>query len=150
MKESQVDLDSASSRSWYKPLLDATVTEMISNGVVSGVAIEATPVWMALNQVLIARIWEATRKTRFIWAIAGERVKTDYISGNLAASAQEAAKHFALKWQGDSDRLKDLAKSGAPLENPKSHMEACNKLIGQAEFLYDLAESDDIWRRQLK
>jgi hypothetical protein len=62
MTESQVDLDSASARSWYKPLLDGTVTEMISNGAISGAAIEATPVWMALNQVLIARIWEATQK----------------------------------------------------------------------------------------
>jgi hypothetical protein len=138
------------SRSWYKPLLDATVTEMISNGAVSGAAIEATPVWMALNQVLIARVWEATQKTQFIWVIAGENVKTDYIAGNLAASAQEAAKHFSLKWQGDSERMMKMANSEMPLEDPDAYLEACKKLIGQAGFLYDLAESDDIWRRQLK
>jgi hypothetical protein len=77
-------------------------------------------------------------------------VKTDYISGNLAASAQEAAKHFALKWQGDEDRLMELAKDGAPLENPEAHRKACEELIRQAEFLHDLANQDDIWRRQLK
>jgi hypothetical protein len=43
-----------------------------------------------------------------------------------------------------------MANSEMPLEDPDAYLEACKKLIGQAGFLYDLAESDDIWRRQLK
>ncbi len=146
MKELKTDTDKDGLKSWYKPVLDAVVKEMLARKAVTGTAVEATPVWAFPNTILIAKVWEIGQKNRFIWTISGEGVITDYIRGSIAATPKDAARHFSLKWQMDADRLKALGKTKRPSEGSQAHMgNYANKLIRDAESLYDLTERDDIW-----
>ncbi len=146
MAESNADADKEAIRSWFKALLDAVVKEMLKIKAVTGAAVEATPMWMVPHQILIAKVWGAGQKSRFIWTISGDRAITDHIAGSLAATPQEAARHFSLKWQMDADRLLELAKTRGPVENTEAHMRAyTNKLIQDAEALYDLVCQDEVW-----
>ncbi|HJP52041.1 MAG TPA: DUF4826 family protein, partial [Pseudomonadales bacterium] len=82
----------------------------------------------------------------FIWVISGPDVSTDHIDGNLAASPRDAARHFAMKWQMDAERLNTLVKQKAEVVNPEVDREAfANTLIGYAESLYDIVNNDDFW-----
>ena len=146
MTESKVDADKEQLKSWYKPLLDAVVQEMLKRNAVVGTAVEASPVWVFPNKILIAKVWGMGQKNRFIWTISGEGVITDHIPGKMAATPKDAARHFALKWQMDADRLLTVGKNKKSVENSQLHMgNYANKLIQDAESLYDLAERDEIW-----
>lgn len=134
------------STAWFKPLLDAMVEKMIKIGAIEGAAVEATPVWGLEDQLLICKVWGASNKRKFIWTITGESAATDYIKGSLAATPQEAARHFSFKWQVDADRLQKMAKAKSPVPNSEATIEAhAKKLIQHAESLYDLASQDDVW-----
>ena len=134
---------------WYQGLLHTIVQEMIKTGVVDGTAVEARPVWISPFKILIAKVWDASQKSQFIWAISGEGVITDHISGSLATTSREAARHFSLKWQVDADRLLHVAKNKPLVENSEQHMKAyTSQLIEYAESLYDLADRDDVWQQK--
>ena len=138
--------DNEALKSWYTALLNTVTREMIKNGAVSGTAVEARPVWISPYKVLIARVWDVSDKSRFIWAISGDNVITDHIAGSMAATPKEAARHFSLKWQMDADRLIHLAKTKPSVENTEEHMEAyTEKLIECAEYLYDFTTRDEVW-----
>jgi len=137
-------------KAWYKELLDRVVREMLKAGAVQGAAVEARPVWAYPNEVMIARVWSAAQKSRFIWAIAGESVVIDHIAGSLAPDAREAARHFALKWQMDADRLVQAVKERPNMQHAVTQIEDYGKkLVGSAELLYRLTEIEDIWKRKL-
>jgi hypothetical protein len=147
MTKSKTDTDKEALKSWYKPLLDAMVLEMQARKVVAGTAVEASPVWIFPNQILIAKVWGLGQKSRFIWTISGEAVITDHIPGNMAATPKDAARHFSLKWQMDADRLIALGNSKRPVTGSQQHMgNYANKLIRDAEALYELTERDEIWQ----
>lgn len=144
--ESKADTDKEALKSWYKPLLDTVVKDMLRLNAVTGTAVEASPVWVLPYKILIAKVWGVGQKNRFIWTISGESVVTDHIPGNLAATPKDVARHFSFKWQMDADRLLEVAKSKPPVENAQLHMgNYTNKLIQNAEFMYGLSERDDIW-----
>ena len=146
MTKSEAELEREALRDWYKPLLDGVVQEMLKRKAVAGTAVEATPVWIFPNRILIAKVWGMGQKTRFIWTISGDGVITDYIAGNTAKTPKDAARHFVLKWQGDADRLFAVAKSKGSTVDAKLQMNNyANKLIQDAEFLYDLTERDEVW-----
>jgi len=149
MTESNDAMDKEALKAWYTKLLYAVVREMIKIGAVSGTAAEARPVWISPYKVLIAKVWEASQKSHFIWTISGEAVITDHIAGNVATTPREAAKHFSLKWQMDADQLLALAKNRSPAENTEANMEGyTDKLIQYAEYLYDMAGRDDVWQQR--
>ena len=146
MTESKVEKDNDALREWFKPILDNVVKEMIARKAVVGAAVEANPVWAIRNQILIAKVWGMGQKTRFIWTISGEGVITDHIAGSMATTPKDAARHFALKWQADADRLRTLGTNQAPMENTGMHMGSyADKLIDDAEHLYDLTEREEVW-----
>ena len=147
MTESNIDAAREALKSWYKVLLDAVVKEMIKVEAVTGAAVEARPVWVVPYKILIAQVWGASQKSRFIWTISGDSVITDHIAGSLAVTPKEAARHFSLKWQMDADRLLNLAKNKALVETSEKHVKAyTDKLIQYAESLYDWANRDDVWQ----
>ncbi len=149
MTESNDAMDKEALKAWYTKLLYAVVREMVKIGAVPGAAAEARPVWISPYKVLIAKVWEASQKSDFIWTISGEAVITDHIPGNMAATPREAARHFSLKWQMDADQLHVLAKNRAPVANTEEHMEGyTDKLIQYAEYLYDMASRDDVWQQR--
>ena len=145
MTDSKAEKDRAALDSWFKPLIDATVKEMLARKAVMDTAVEASPVWMLPYKILISKVWGISQKTKFIWTISGEAVVTDHIPGSMAATPRDAARHFSLKWQMDADRLIAVGKSKKPAEG--QHMGSyVNKLIRDAESLYDLTEQANIWK----
>lgn len=147
MTEETPDKNPKAVREWYKKTLDGVVKEMLGKGVLTGVAIDANPVWAVPFKILIAKVWSMNEKSRFIWTISGERVITDHVAGSVAKTPKEVARHFALKWQLDADRLSEIAHGRPKVENTETHMEGyTGKLIDCAELLYDLSGRDEIWK----
>jgi hypothetical protein len=151
MAEDQAGLEQQELKSWYSGLLEKVTQDMLKIGAVTGSAVEARPVWASPHQILIARVWPVAQKSNFIWAIAGEAVVTDHIAGATAVTAQEAARHFSMKWQMDADRMLRAAGQETVAESSAAQMEAhAQKLIQCAEQLYDLTERADIWTNTVK
>jgi len=133
-------------KAWYKMELDAVVKEMLRIKAISGAAVEATPIWAAPEQILIAKIWPAGQKRRFIWTISGSGVVTDHFPGNLAKTPRDAARHFSLKWQVDADRLSKMASAKTSDGKTRANVEAfAQNMIRQAESLYELTSRDEGW-----
>ena len=146
MNESSKKPNTAELKTWYKKRLDKLVEEMLRSKAVSGAAIDASPVWAAPELVLLAKIWDASQKRNFIWAITGDGVVTDHIAGNVAATPQEAARHFSLKWQMDAERFLGMAPGAGSSEKTTAQLEAFSKrLVASAELLYDFASRDELW-----
>ncbi|MGB5486688.1 MAG: DUF4826 family protein [Lysobacterales bacterium] len=146
MTESRSETEKEALKDWFKPLLDKVVQEMLKRNAVTGTAVEASPAWAFPNKILIAKVWGMGQKTRFIWTISGEGVITDYIAGSMAATPKDAAKHFALKWQMDADRLLAVGKNKGPTRDAQLQMgNYANKLIKDAESLYDLTNREEVW-----
>jgi len=136
------------STAWFKPLLDAMVKEMMKIGAVADTAIEANPVWGLEDKLLISKVWGTSNKSKFIWTITGEDAVTDHIPGSLAATPQEAARHFSFKWQMDAERLLEMAKAKSPVANSQAIIEAHAKRVTQhAESLYDLVNQEEVWKQ---
>lgn len=147
MAESEANAEKEALEAWYKSLMDQVVKEMIRLKAVTGVAVQANPVWMVPHEILIAKVWGMDNEADFVWTISIDKLIADYVAGTLAASPREVARHFSLKWQMDADRLASLEKVKAPVANSATSMQAYSKkLIQHAEVLYDLAERDDAWQ----
>ena len=147
MTESTAETDHEELKTWFTKLLYSVTREMIKIGAVDGAAAEAKPVWVSPYRILIAQVWEASQKSQFIWTISGENAITDHITGSMAETPREAARHFALKWQLDANRLLEVAKNKTGVENAQEHMEGyTDKLIQYAESLYNMVERDDVWK----
>ena len=132
---------------WFKPMLDELVKKMIKIGAISGVAVDAAPVWGAENELLIAKVWDTANKSQFIWAITGDLAVTDHIPGNLAVTPRDAARHFSYKWQMDADRLAEMANADSQVANTRANIEAQSKKIIQlAESLYAMTEQEEAWK----
>jgi hypothetical protein len=146
MTESNAEADAEAVRSWYTKLLDKVVKEMIDIKAVSGDAVQAAPVWMVPNQMLIAKVWGISKEHEFVWAISVDKLIADYVGGSLAATPQDVARHFAMKWQMDVDRLLSVDPDKAPGDVSSEQLkDYANRLTEYAEVLYELSEKDDVW-----
>jgi hypothetical protein len=149
MTESNAEADAEAIKSWYTKLLDKMVKEMIDIKAVSGDAVQAAPVWMVPYQMLIAKVWGISKEHEFVWAISVDKLIADYVSGSLAATPQDVARHFALKWQMDVDRLLSVDSGQAPGDVTQEQMkDYANQLKEYAEVLYEMANQDDLWTEQ--
>jgi hypothetical protein len=143
---SDTDTDQDEFRNWFKSELDRVVETMIKAGAVTGVAIDATPVWAVPNRMLIAKLWSSAQKSQFIWTISGPAVITDHVAGSVALNPRDVAKHFALKWQMDAERALGSAENASVSENARTELKnLANRLIKDAESLYDMTLQNDIW-----
>jgi hypothetical protein len=149
MTESSADADAKATKSWYTKLLDNVVKEMIRLEAVSGSAVQANPVWMVPNEMLIAKVWGIDSESDFIWTMSVDKLISDYIAGSLAATPRDVARHFSMKWQMDADRLVSFEQNKTSGEKNVERMQAyANKLIQYAETLYDLADRDEVWEER--
>lgn len=149
MADSKADAEAKALKSWYSKLLDQVVKEMIRLKAVTGEAVQAAPLWMVPNEVLLAKVWGVTKEHDFVWTLSVDKLIADYIAGSLAATPREAVRHFSMKWQMDADRLMNLKKKESNGEMSDERMqEFSNKLIGYAEALYDLTNRDEVWEEK--
>lgn len=150
MSGSKTTADAEAVRSWYTELLDQVVKEMIRLKAVTGVAVQATPVWAVPQDMLMAKVWGVGKENDFVWTLSVDKFIADFIAGSLAASPRDAARHFSLKWQMDADRILGVEKSNtAGKKDRKRLRQYSNRLIRYAETLYDLSNRDEPWQQQL-
>jgi len=148
MTESNADTTSEAPEEWFKPLLDKVVAEMIRLKAVTGVAVQANPVWMMPDEILMAKVWGVGHENDFVWTISVDKLIADYVAGSLAKTPRDVARHFSLKWQMDADRILQLENKKLPIENPDVRIrDYSKKLIHYAETLYELAGRDDAWEQ---
>ena len=134
-------------KSWYKGLLDEMVQDLLKAQVLTGVTLDASPVWMVPGKILIARVWPTLEKSRFIWAIAGDAVVPDHADGTVAVGPREAARHFSMKWQMDAEQMhRNTGQLAADNEAARAMKAHADRLIQGAELLYDLSERKEIWK----
>ena len=151
MTESNHDTDKEALKSWYMALVDKNVREMAKVGAIAGTAIEGKPIWVLPYKILIAKVWDVSQKSDFIWTISGEGVISDHIPGPMAATPRDAAKHFSLKWQMDANKLRELAMTKTTGADVKENMDAyTNELIQYAEALYEVVSRDEFWGQMPK
>jgi hypothetical protein len=106
-------------------------------------------VWTLPHRLFIGKVWPKTDRDRAYWIISGSDIPTDHIESSLAETARDAARHFSLKWQLQSERLGDLrTKDEAGSNDSDVDWQAVgSKLQAQAEALYGLVEKEEIWRQ---
>lgn len=149
MADATADADTKALEAWYKSLLDQVVQEMIRLKAVTGVAVQAAPVWMVPYEILIAKVWSINNEHDFVWSVSVDKLIADYIAGSLAATPREVARHFSLKWQMDADRLLSREHNKLAVEKQDARMQDfSNKLIRHAETLYEMANRDDVWQER--
>lgn len=150
MSGSKTTADAEAVRSWYTELLDQVVKEMIRLKAVTGVAVQATPVWAVPQDMLMAKVWGVGKENDFVWTLSVDKFIADFIAGSLAASPRDAARHFSLKWQMDADRIVGVEKSNTASKKDRKRLrQYSNRLIRYAETLYDLSNRDEPWQEQL-
>lgn len=150
MSGSKTTADAEAVRSWYTELLDQVVKEMIRLKAVTGVAVQATPVWAVPQDLLMAKVWGVGKENDFVWTLSVDKFIADFIAGSLAASPRDAARHFSLKWQMDADRILGVEKSNTASKKDRKRLrQYSNRLIRYAETLYDLSNRDEPWQQQL-
>ena len=149
MADATADADTKALEAWYKSLLDQVVQEMIRLKAVTGVAVQAAPVWMVPHEILIAKVWGINNENDFVWSVSVDKLIADYIAGSLAATPREVARHFSLKWQMDADRLLSREHNKLAVEKSDTRMQDFSKkLIKHAETLYEMANRDDVWQER--
>lgn len=148
MTEENANAEQEALEAWFKPLLDNVVKEMIRLKAIDGVAVQAAPVWMVPHEILMAKVWGINKESDFVWSVSVDKFIADFVAGSIAPTPREVARHFAMKWQMDADRLLNMEQSRAPVANPGMDVQAYAKqLITYAEMLYDLAGRDDAWEQ---
>lgn len=147
MAGSPPESDKEAVKAWFTHQLDQVVQEMIRLKAVTGASIQATPVWMVPHEILIAKVWGIGHENDFIWAISIDKLIADYVAGSLAASPRDVARHFAMKWQMDADRILHMDKNGAAGKKAGTDLPALSeRLIQYAESLYGLVNDEEAWQ----
>jgi len=116
-------------KTWVKQQLDRAVNELMDQGFIESLVVEAKPAWVFPSRILIGKIRERGKAGGFDWFICGES-PTGLAPSSLASTPREVARHFALKWQLDAARQKD--------DGP---------LAEQAEALYQLVDEGSLWQQ---
>ncbi|WP_246058432.1 DUF4826 family protein [Litorilituus lipolyticus] len=73
-----------------------------------------------------------------VWVLCGD-LPTDHSSVDVAPSAREALRHFALKWQMQAENLFRA--------DDKSQNDFANLLVSRSEGLYQLYDDESLWQK---
>jgi hypothetical protein len=133
---------------WGERQKDLMGEHVRSAGLFSGDVV-GKAVWTLPHRIFIGRAWPKGDSTRAWWIITGELVPTDHLEGQMAETAREAARHFALKWQLQSARMGEMAEAPADAAQKAGTVEwraVADTLRTQAEGLYSLVENADAWK----
>lgn len=133
---------------WIKTQRDAAVRNMMKNGVIDSLLLEAKPAWVLPFQILIGKVRGQDQSTEFNWFICGE-VPTDYLHSSIASTPRDTARHFAMKWQLAAAKFQEEQAQESPDEGSETLQEdPAVHLIDHAEALYALVEDDRLWLQQ--
>ena len=129
---------------WVQRELNGHATHLFKAGVIDG-RVEVAIAWALPGRLCIGTVASKTDKDKAFWVISGD-IPTDHLELKQAATAREAAKHFALKWQLQAVRLAESQAVGRHDEDPRVFAAASTELTRKAEALYVLTEQDEHWQ----
>ncbi len=90
----------------------------------------------------LVAIWKIHGMNKnIVWVVSGD-MPVDYIPLGSAKDPREAMKHFALRWQMKAQQIIEAGITDQPTAD------YVQLLVGRANMLYDLAESDKLWQAQ--
>lgn len=124
-------MDKEELQHWVREQLDAVVAELGEWRVFDDAMMEVKPAWTLPMRLLLGKAREQNGSNDFRWFICGE-VPLDHVPSDTADTPRDALRHFAMKWQLDSEKLDE--KEAAVL-------------IDQAEAIYSLVDIDEIWQQ---
>lgn len=128
---------------WVSEQLETQSRHILGLGLIEG-PVRTTIVWMMPLRLCIGKVASKHNQTRAFWVISGS-TPTDHVDFKIAATAREAARHFALKWQLQSARLGAPAAAGGDAGVRDDWSEVGDKLARKAEALYTLTMEDVHW-----
>lgn len=130
---------------WSREQLNTAVDELIRNGELGGVILEAKPAWAYPRSTVIGKVRELGEHHRFFWVICGDP-PVDCISSTMAATPREAARHFAMKWQLEAARHREphVRKKLDP-EGKRDWDVLCDALEARATSIFRLIDADKLW-----
>ncbi len=120
-------------KAWVRSQMDAAVKLFEEQGVFDDALMESKPAWAFPEQLVVGKARAFNTPQSFRWFVCGE-VGFDHVDDQVAANPREALRHFAMKWQVDASRLTNTQDA-----------EQRQKLISNAEFLYELSDDDRLW-----
>lgn len=129
---------------WVTGQLNDQANYLFKNGLIGG-RVKVAVAWVLPGRLCIGSISSATDRAKSFWVISGS-IPTDYIALKTAANAREAARHFALKWQMQAERL---AQSGSVIGDDDALDPAGAEMVRKAEALYTLTQNDAHWASEL-
>lgn len=134
---------------WAKECLDNALRTVSAMGIFEGITFDARVAWTLPHRIIIGQIRDTGPHLREFWIIAGE-VPTDCIDAATCATARDAARHFALKWQLGAEQLRDSAtRDKLGLKPVRDWAITAEELERLATELYTLASEDMAWRSTL-
>ncbi len=105
--------------------------------------VTAKAFWVLPNKICIGKVWPKHDPVHSFWVITGD-LTTDHFEASAAATAREAARHFALRWQLHSAQLTQGLKDATESEVDWQKVGA--ELAEKAEYLYSLIQDDELWK----
>jgi|TARA_Y100000310_G_scaffold339713_2_gene433254 SAM-dependent methyltransferase len=132
-------------QAWTKQQFGAAIRQLMQTGVVESQFIEAKPAWVFPFRFLIGKIRRPRDAAAISWFICGE-VPTAHLGSGVASTPREAARHFALNWQLEAARNKDLSNQNNSAPSESNLEDDASQLAGQAEALYALVEDAGLWQ----
>lgn len=88
----------------------------------------------------IVSVWKLnTLSDGTLWVITGE-VPSDHIPVSAASTAQDAIRHFSMKWQLQAENILQSTQSD------KTHIHFAQLLIKRAEGLNNICNNDKLWK----
>ena len=132
---------------WVQRELNSHATHLFKAGLIDG-RVEVAIAWALPGRLCIGTVASKADKGKAFWVISGD-VPTDHLDLKQAATAREAAKHFALKWQLQAVRLAESQAVGSHDDDPRVFTAASTELTRKAEALYALTEQDEHWQTEI-
>ncbi|MFT5572630.1 MAG: hypothetical protein ACI9FR_001554 [Cryomorphaceae bacterium] len=119
-------------KAWRQKTLKKGVYDLVDLQIFDEGLVEAKPAWVLPHVLLIGHIRNRGSNNSMRWFICGD-CETSHAAQEVALTPREAARHFSLLWQ---------AKLG---EEVDPNHESLQKLLQQAEALYELTLVDEFW-----
>jgi hypothetical protein len=105
-----------------------------------GIVMESVDVAESRYLPPLIAVWKIHGVNKDIcWVLSGD-LPVDYVPANVAASARDALRHFSYRWQMKAQQIIDNGISD------KTSADYVQLLVGRANMLYDLAESENLWQ----
>ncbi len=107
-----------------------------------GIIMESVAVAESRYLPPLVAVWKIHAMNKnVVWVVSGD-MPVDFIPLGSAKDAREAMKHFSLRWQM---KAQQIIEAGV---NDKPTADYVQLLVGRANMLYDLAESEKLWQAQ--